>query len=360
MIGTRVRWVREKLGSLQFKMLVYFLICWAGGMFFLALYATWANQNIWWKDYYYFYYLPLILFVVVFVLLFLILTRPMIRKLYRLVDDLQIIATGNLAHRANATGMDELSRVAVNLNDMAQQLEDMFDRELQLERSKVEFITNISHDIRTPLTSVVGYLRLMKSGACQNEAEERYYLNVAFQRALQLQGLIEDLFEYSKLASGDLPLERRLCNLTELLHQVIGEMVTVSSDSSAEVQKHVPATPVLLLIDVEKMVRVFENLLSNALKYSRHPRVIHLDLQEAGEEVRVAFTNRTEPISPADRERLFDRFFRVEPSRNHHTGGSGLGLSICKSILELHGGRMWMEYQEPDLIRFVVALPKTK
>lgn len=293
--------------------------------------------------------------VAAFIFLFYFLTQRKMRYVEELAGGLRIIATGNLDYRAIERSPDELGSLARDMNLMVEDLQRRIEEERRYERLKSELITNISHDLRTPLTLIMGYLRLLHDKGYETPEQAAGYVNIAYSKAEKLQSLIDDLFEYTKLSNRDVPMYKEGVALNELLDQLLEEFVTVAEEQQLILHRQIPKDKLLVRIDVDKMIRVFENLLTNALKYSLKPGEIQVNVSHDQRFVIVKISNRSEALSDEDLQQLFDRFYRVDASRSSDTGGSGLGLAIAKSIVESHEGSIWAE-QDSGHIHFYVKL----
>lgn len=300
--------------------------------------------------------LVVIVFLVVFFYLFYWFTRRKTRYITELADSLLVISKGELKHRVTERGADELGSLSRNINQMAEALETNIERERKAEKTKNELITNVSHDLRTPLTSVIGYLRLLKDKP-GGDAEQQEYTRIAYEKAEHLKRLVEDLFEYTTLNNREVPLYKQTLCLNELLEQLVEEYVPQAEKREMIFHKQLPAERVFVSIDPEKFVRVLENLLSNAIKYGSKPGSIDISLAREEENVHLVVANRANHLPREELGRLFERFYRVEQSRSQHTGGSGLGLAIVKSIVELHGGKIWAESAD-GVISFHITLQR--
>jgi signal transduction histidine kinase len=300
--------------------------------------------------------LSLLAAVLAFVVLFYWMTRKKMRSIEELADGMTQIARGNLEHRVAERSKDEIGSLATHINLMAGELQRTIEEERRAERTKNELITNVSHDLRTPLTLIMGYLRLLKDKNYEGPEQAEQYLQISYGKAEKLKQLIEDLFEYTKLSNHDVPLRLETVSLNELIEQLAEELVTVAENERLFLSRSLPAEKVYVRMDPDKMIRVFENLLTNAIKYSLKPGEVRVRLLATERRALVCVANRGEPLGPEQLERLFDRFYRVDSSRSSETGGSGLGLAIAKSIVEAHDGRIWAESDQGE-IRFWVELP---
>lgn len=292
-----------------------------------------------------------------FMFLFYLLTKRKMKYIEYLTQGLQEISKGDLGYRVVKKGVDELGVLADNINFMAEELNTKIERERQAEKLKNELITNISHDLRTPLTSIMGYLKLISDKKYESEAELEEYAQVSFGKSEKLKVLIEDLFEYTKLSNEGVRLNKSSINLNELVEQLMEELVPVCEENEVVFKNKIPREKIMVQLDAEKMVRVFENIFTNAIKYSYKPGEITVEMKEEEERVLVSIRNRGDNIHGEELEKLFHRFYRREKSRSSTTGGSGLGLAISRSIVELHGGNIWAECKEND-IKFCISLNK--
>lgn len=297
--------------------------------------------------------------IVSFMFFFYLLTRPMVRYLRTLADGLLTIAGGDLDYRLPLSSGDELGEVAKSINFMAEQLQEKMNRERQIEESKMELITGVSHDLRTPLTSIIGYLNLLKNDDYKNLAEHKRYINNAYNKSQQLKTLIDDLFEYTRLTNGSANLSFTKVDWGGLLTQVMNEFEPIAQENSLAVRTIRDQTPIYGYIDTEKMVRAIDNLLMNALKFSHKPGEITVRLSAERQFIYFAVENVGKPISKEQEKLLFERFYKADPSRNENqtSPGAGMGLAIAQNIVELHGGRIGLNHQNGHFA-FFIELPR--
>lgn len=300
-----------------------------------------------------------IAFLAAFLFLFYVITKRKTGYIEELAHGLQVISKGQLEHRVREVGEDELGTLAQTINHMAQELQTKIEEEREAERVKNELITSVSHDLRTPLTSIIGYLRLLHEDRAKTPEEQRDYLRVAFGKSEQLQRLVEDLFDYTTLTHHDVRLNTQRVSLNEMVEQIAEEYVPLMEESGLQLQKELPADELFAEVDPEKWFRVFENLLGNAIKYSHKPSTVRLRLKQRDGGAVILLENESDAIPKEQLERLFERFFRLETSRSSKSGGSGLGLAIAKSIVELHGGKIGATSAE-NRIQFQIWLPVAK
>lgn len=295
--------------------------------------------------------------VIIFVTVLLYGTKKKMKYIEYLAFCLGEISKGDLDFVVEKRGNDELGQVAEAMTQMEEKLKQQMQERAQAEKTKNELITNVAHDLRTPLTSVIGYIGLVKENKYENEEEGAKYLEIAYNKSERLKVLIEDLFEYTKLSNRNVQLKKEHMSIATLMNQLIEELMPLAEDKNITITFHVAAKETGVTVDVMKMTRVFENLIENAIKYSQEGEVIQVVIQETREFVYVTVRNRCAEIAKDDIHKLFDRFYRSDSSRNSTTGGSGLGLAIAKNIVEIHEGKIWAQLDE-DRISFNVKLKK--
>ncbi|MFS0820349.1 sensor histidine kinase [Bacillus sp. 1P02SD] len=289
--------------------------------------------------------------ILTFILVFLIMVRKKIIYLRLISESVNHIASGKLGLTIGIEGNDELTQLAKNINEMSRELENKFDHERQVEAAKNELITNVSHDLRTPLTSILGYIDLLKRGQYKsNQLEE--YIETIHSKTRRLKYLIDELFEYTRLSSPDVRLNLTEIDLARLLEQVIGEYIPVFENEQMKVRISIPEAEIQISMDVEKMVRVYENLFMNAIKYSEKPSELKISLEKKDRIAVLKVSNRVEKPPVNDINKLFERFYRGDKSRKDNQG-TGLGLAISKRTVELHNGSIYAEYRD-GWITFII------
>ncbi|MGE7875388.1 HAMP domain-containing sensor histidine kinase [Bacillus paramycoides] len=290
-----------------------------------------------------------------FIIIFLILVRKKIVYLKLISENVNDIANGKLGLTIRIKGKDELTQLAQNINYMSMELESTFEQERRLERTKNELITNVSHDLRTPLTSIIGYIDLLKRGQYNSNTQLQEYLETTYSKSQRLKYLIDELFEYTRLSGIDAKLNLNEVDLSGLLEQIVGEYIPIFEKESLIVQKSITQETIPIFIDVEKMVRVYENLFMNAIKYSMKPSELSVCLELIDNKAILKVSNKVEKPPVSDPNKLFERFFRGDKARKDDQG-NGLGLAISKRIVELHNGNIYAKYKD-GWISFIVEHP---
>ena len=278
-------------------------------------------------------------------------------QLNHILEELHLIADGQYDRRIPFRLSGDMGQVVNSINRLVDSTVNALEDERAIEKSKDELITNVSHDIRTPLTSILGYLGLIVNQPNVESADAKRYAEIAYSKAEQMKLLVDDLFEYTTTRPNGAPLRLNDIPIVNFLEQV-------AADFELEAQKRKMAIEVLpnnrdvvLELDAEKMVRVINNLLSNAIKYGHEDSVITMEVLRNDGVVTIAVRNAGDPISKEVLEQLFARFYRAEASRSKETGGTGLGLAIAENIVKSHGGMMYAE-SENGQTSFYVCLPE--
>lgn len=280
-------------------------------------------------------------------------------QLRHIISELHYIANGHFDHRIPFALGGDLQRVAESINVLVTSTVRAIEEERKIEKSKDELITNVSHDIRTPLTSIIGYLGLIEERQHHNEEELLHYTHTAFLKAKQMKVLVDDLFEYTKVRQSSTPLNTISFDMIQLLEQIEVAFELDAKNRGLEIQVENDTTSLMMEGDTEKLVRVFNNLISNALKYGKGGTKILLSAEKIGSEAVITVKNNGEPIPEKSLDLLFNRFYRVEESRSQETGGTGLGLAIAQSIVVLHGGYIYAR-SDADWTSFILHLPLTQ
>ena len=324
------------------------------GIFFLKKTITFANgMHLWsWQR----LFISFMLVGDAIVVYWRLIRRYRQMQLRHVIDELHYIADGHFDHRISFVVKTDLQKVIDSINALVDSTVASMEEERQIEQSKDDLITNVSHDIRTPLTSIIGYLGLLKSSEL-NEDQTKY-IQIAYDKALQMKALAEDLFEYTTLRSST---NNKLV-LTPLHVNSMLEQVAAGFELEAEKKNitfNVITRPRDLVIDADAkmIVRMLNNLISNALKYGHGATEINLIANKVNNEfVELRVENNGEQIPKKSLQKIFDRFYRVESSRNLKTGGTGLGLAISQSIVDLHGGNIKCQ-STAELTSFIIQLP---
>ena len=283
-----------------------------------------------------------ILYVIVgigiFALAFLMIEKKNMKYIGKIAVAIQNISEGDLNTQIEVVGDNEFSAMASNLNRMEADIRKLMDKERESERTKNELITNVAHDLRTPLTSIIGYLELLAGNRQIPEDMQHKYIEIAYGKSRRLEKLIEDLFGFTKLNYGKIAMHVGQLDIVKLLGQLLEEAYPnfVEKGLSYDLQSNVPAKTINA--DGNLLARLFDNLIGNAIKYGADGKRVLVQIHAESETVTVSVTNYGYVIPADELPLIFNKFYRVEQSRSSSTGGTGLGLAIAKEIVDMHGG----------------------
>lgn len=246
-----------------------------------------------------------------------------------------------------------LTPIAKHINNINSGFRVAIDNATKSQKMKTELISNVSHDLKTPLTSIITYVDLLKSEEIDKKTQKEY-LNILDKKAKRLNVLIEDLFEASKASSGNIDLQIEELDVIALFKQTLGELEEKINNSSLIMKISMPEDKIICHLDGRRTYRVFENIVSNIVKYSMNKSRVYIDIQKYEKEVRFIFKNIASYEMNFDESEITERFTRGDKSRN--TEGSGLGLSIAKSLVELQNGKLSISI-DGDLFKLIVSFP---
>ncbi|UOQ49838.1 HAMP domain-containing histidine kinase [Gracilibacillus caseinilyticus] len=275
-------------------------------------------------------------------------------KAFRSIQEgVEIVKEGKLHHRIDVDGKGEFARIASNINGITDGLSKAVDSELKSERMKTELITNVSHDIRTPLTSIITYVDLLKRE--EDPVKKQEYIEVLDQKAKRLQLLTDDLFDAAKASSGNIPVELQQIDVVSLISQGLGEVNDKIEAAELDLKFRHPEDKVYVTADGKLFWRSIENVLSNIFKYSLRGTRVYIDIEDVGDQVCLSFKNIASYELNIPAAELLTRFKRADESRTSQ--GSGLGLSIAKNLIETQNGRFEIQI-DGDLFKAMIYLPK--
>ncbi|MCT4378071.1 MULTISPECIES: sensor histidine kinase [Leuconostoc] len=279
-------------------------------------------------------------------------------SLLRLIRELRQISADNadMTIDWHATYAPKTQALIDVSNTIATNTRRIREEERASERSKDEMITNISHDLRTPLTAIIGYLGLVEMGDNLSDDNRKKYIHTAYDKSNQMKVLVEDLFEFSKTQAQDASLNLTSLSLSDLFGQLLASYELEAQEKNIKLTQLTNPEMIVIEADSDKLARVLMNLITNAFKYGDGATFIKLTAQVRDENVEIRVINDGAKIPGDALDDIFDRFYRVESSRNSKTGGTGLGLAIVKGIVTQHHGVVSAE-SDDDLTTFVISLP---
>lgn len=295
-----------------------------------------------------------------FIIYFLLFIKRIVKDMTYISDRIIDIAYGKSDEKIIIERQDEIGEIAGRINEMTEQINQLITSERDALQSNKDLIACVAHDLRTPITSVKGYLDLALDTKKHYDLEQRQkYVRIAQTKANRLEYLIHDLFNYTKLTSGEITLHRSKIDLVQLVEQMVEEFYPLFQEEELECTTKYNISYLEMNMDGELIARAVQNLLSNAIKYGKDGKHVYVELECLEQEVQIRVTNYGLVIPEESIKHLFDKFYRVERSRNVKTGGTGLGLNIAQEIVHLHGGRIQVTSGASGTC-FTIALPLHK
>ena len=276
------------------------------------------------------------------------------QRLQLIVDTLSKLAQNKKSPQIIVKGHDLISDISRDINTIQEGFALSSQKQSDSERLKTELITNVSHDLRTPLTSILNYVDLAKRSDI-SDLERQEYLNIIDNKSKRLKVLIDDLFEASKMASGAVELHKERVDLVALIYQSLAEYDDRFNDQGLAIKTKMVEQHMYAYCDGRKMSRVFENLFNNIIKYAQPATRVYIEMEYEESDIVITLKNISNYELGFDVSELSERFKRGDSSR--HTEGSGLGLSIVKSILELHGAIFELS-KDGDLFKVIIKVKK--
>lgn len=273
-------------------------------------------------------------------------------------DALKKVSERNLQEDIKLHGSPAINELVNNINAIKAGYKEILENGVHNEKLKTELISNVSHDLKTPLTSIINYVNILKSSDITEQEREEYLL-ILERKSLKLKVLIEDLFEMSKINSGKIKLNRELIDILSLIHQGVGEYSTLYEEKNISFKVTSEEDAVYMELDGKMMSRALENIIINALKYSLDNTRVYIDIRIEDDNAKIAVKNIANYEMNFNEDEMFERFARGDKSRNSKVEGSGLGLAITKSIVELHGGEVKIK-KEGDMFKIYLMLPLNK
>jgi signal transduction histidine kinase len=274
------------------------------------------------------------------------------------------LAGGELSSRIGVYGPDEIGQLAAAFDDMAERLEQAFHRERAMEAGRRELIIAVSHDLRTPLATTRAMVEALADGVVTDPADVQRYLNLILQETRHLGRLVDDLFELSQIESGALRLEAMRVDLSLLISETVSAYQVRAGESGVRLELDTPgngrADSAYVEADPERLQRVLRNILDNALRHTPPGGTIQVSAAAAPDEAQLSVNDSGPGVGSDELERIFDRFYRGEPSRRRNgpiSAGAGLGLAIARGLIQAHRGRIWAEHSPLGGMSVQIRLP---
>lgn len=297
------------------------------------------------------------IYIGIFLAYFHMFTHKTSDYLAEISDGIDEIAKGDFHKSVRVMGEDEIANIAEKINNMTKEIQILIENEREYEKEKSDLITNVAHDLRTPLTSIIGYLDLVKRKSELGNEDRDKYITIAYDKSKRLEKLIGDLFEFTKVGAERVQIHPVDLDFKKFMEQMVEEFYPSFEDVNLECMVQDNLKEGRLTADPDLLARGIANLFSNAVKYGKDGKVIKVRLREDRENIYLNLTNYGEIIPEEDLGHIFDKFFRVENSRSEETGGTGLGLAIAKKVIHLHHGKIQVSSDYKGTV-FAISLPK--
>ncbi|WP_046213713.1 HAMP domain-containing sensor histidine kinase [Paenibacillus wulumuqiensis] len=300
-------------------------------------------------------YFFLLLFIPLAILFFFWFTKPYAAYFRDISAGISHLANGDFQHRVQISSRDELGMIAEDVNLASEKLQQAIERGDFAENSKDQLVVNLAHDLRTPLTSVLGYLDLLMKDDQLTEEQVRHFTTIAFTKSRRLEKLIDNLFEITRMNYGMLTVQKTQLNLSELLKQMNEEMYPVFEKNHLITRVKLDAD-LVVSGDGELLARVFENLLMNASRHGKDGVYVDIHGSREEDQIVIQVINYGGHIPPEDLPYIFDMYYTADRARTPQEGGTGLGLFIARNIVEQHDGTISVQ---SNVVRtlFEVRLP---
>ena len=297
--------------------------------------------------------------VLLLLMYFILISHSFVTYVREIISGIERMKNGDFTEEIPVRGEDEFSEIADSINEMSRNLSQNMESQKAAERTKDELITNVAHDLRTPLTSILGYLDLLTQGDFLTDDQRQKYLSIVSNKARQLETLVKDLFDYTRYDKDKVKIKKEILDLNLFMPQIVDEFYPSFVDNQLECRSDFYDGALNIEGNGELLARAIGNLMSNAIKYGAEGKLVEVKTGRMDKMAFVAVINYGKIIPEEDLDKIFDKFYRVESSRSLKTGGTGLGLAIAKNIVTLHDGKIWATSDESGT-RFQIELPEVR
>lgn len=287
-----------------------------------------------------------------------IFTKGISKRFTTLYKGISSFELGNLDITIDDNSHDEIGDLAVTFNKMSGRLKKQIDMEKSYNEERKKLVSNISHDLRSPLTSIIGYSESLENKIYEDEQEKNKYIQIIRKKSLYMEKLLGELLEFSRLESGKVELKRQKIDMAELVREILIEYLPVIHDYKMELKADISENSLMANVDRDGISRVLRNLMDNAVKYGRDGNVIEFSLIDEHDTLRIDLKDNGHGIDSKNLDMIFNRFYREDRSRNTKDGGMGLGLAIADEIVKIHDGKIYVQSVLGKGSTFTVILPK--
>lgn len=297
---------------------------------------------------------------IISVLSHMMVTHPLLKGFQQLTEKSKRISEGQFDTKLEEKGPKEIKDVAAHFNHMGDNLDEMFRKVKQSEAFKQELIANISHDLKTPIASIQSYVEALQDGIIEDEQTREVYLQTIQNETNRLSLLIRELLDLSQLEQNQMNVAMEVVHIDQLILETLQEFEIIIREKDITMDVDIPEHPLVLYGIPNQLKRVLSNLVDNAIRYTGEKGRIQLQAEQEGTRTIFRVADNGPGISEKHHQDIFERFYRVEKSRNKQYGGSGLGLAISKEIIEHHGGEINVESAIGKGTTFWFTIPHEK
>lgn len=285
-----------------------------------------------------------------------LLSRSLSRPLLKMKDVANAMSRGDYSRSINIKSKDEIGMLADSLNTLSHDLEEKINQLRRIDDTRRDFVAGVSHELRTPLTIIQGNAEALLDGVIEDKDKQRDFLINIYEESLRLKRLSNELLDMRKIETGQVNLYKEKVNASEIFFNVVSRMQHLAKQRGIILNLSVPEQPVILYLDTDRLGQVLINLIDNALRFSRSE--VTIELKDFPDKIKVQISDNGPGIPEAERNLVWDKFYKVDKSRSRSAGGTGLGLSIVKQLIELHGGTVCLTSREGEGTTFIFTIPK--
>lgn len=279
-------------------------------------------------------------------------------KLKSMAAALKRAGSGNVNTRLLANEEPFVNEVIFTMNELIDQLDKIRVQTIKSEAARKSLLSNISHDIRTPLTSIIGYVDALNDDIAASREEKQEYVAIISRKATALKHLIDEIFHLAKLDADEVPLQPETLDLAEMARESVIEFLPVLKHANMKLTASIPEEKCLVTADRLSLQRIMNNMMKNAVQHGQQGQALGVELTEHAASYHLTIWDKGQGIPEDELAKVFERMYRTERSRNPLYGGSGLGLAIAKALVEKNGGKIWAESEPGQRTSFTFSIPK--
>lgn len=306
--------------------------------------------------------LMVLIFVVAIFVISLISSKTISKPISKLAKGAEELTKGNFDYVIDYDSTNEIGQTVKSFNYMVEQMKRSIEERDTIEQSRKEMIAGVAHDLRTPLTSVKGYVEGLRDGIASTPEKQERYLQTIYSSTLDMERLLDELLTTSRLELGQIELERESININDFMRDCAEDLSVQMEKAGFDFVYNNPYAEekIMVSLDTDRFGRVISNIVSNSIKYADKSRKgrVELELQSYSKSVIISLTDNGIGVSGENLSRIFETFYRADQARTRVREGSGIGLSVCKQIVELHGGHIWATSKQGEGLTVLISLEK--